>query len=327
VPPLRIATANLENLDDHPEDEPPLTVRLPYLKAGLNRLRADIVCLQEIHGQDLPGGGRELTALDRVLEGTPYERFERASTETADGIPYRQRNLVVLSRFPIRAHQQIKHRFAPPPLYRQVTAQPEQPEAKRVEWERPILHCEIELDPHRVLHVIVVHLKSRMPSPIEGQGPERFMWKSAAGWAEGYFISSMKRVGQAFELRAVIDTLFDADEQALITVVGDFNSDVSEVPVLAILGRVEDTGNTELGPRVLLPCEQTVPEPSRYSLFHQGKPNMLDHILVSRPLLQFYRSTEIHNETLHDESIAFATDVQYPEPDHAPIVAEFDLTS
>ena len=199
MPPLRIATANLENLDDHPEDEPPLTVRLPYLKAGLNRLRADIVCLQEIHGQDLPGGGRELTALDRVLEGTPYERFERASTETADGIPYRQRNLVVLSRFPIRAHQQIKHRFAPPPLYRQVTAQPEQPEAKRVEWERPILHCEIELDPHRVLHVIVVHLKSRMPSPIEGQGPERFMWKSAAGWAEGYFISKCP----SFELRAV----------------------------------------------------------------------------------------------------------------------------
>jgi predicted extracellular nuclease len=134
---------------------------------------------------------------------------------------------------------------------------------------------------------MVVHLKSRLPTPIEGQGAEDFMWHSAAGWAEGYFISCMKRVGQAFELRAVIDGLFDADPQALIAVAGDFNSDADEVPLLAVRGRVEATRNPGLGPRVMVPCEQTVPEPSRYSLFHQGRPNMLDHIVVSRPLLQY----------------------------------------
>ena len=32
---------------------------------------------------------------------------------------------------------------------------------------------------------------------------------------------------------------------------------------------------------------------------------------------------EIHNEALHDESIAFASDVKYPESDHAPFVAAF----
>lgn len=36
-----------------------------------------------------------------------------------------------------------------------------------------------------------------------------------------------------------------------------------------------------------------------------------------------YDSTEVHAELLHDESIAFATDVLYPESDHAPIVASF----
>jgi len=36
---------------------------------------------------------------------------------------------------------------------------------------------------------------------------------------------------------------------------------------------------------------------------------------------------EIHNEMIHDESIAFATDNKFPESDHAPMVAEFDAAA
>jgi hypothetical protein len=28
---------------------------------------------------------------------------------------------------------------------------------------------------------------------------------------------------------------------------------------------------------------------------------------------------------LHDESVAFGTDVKFPELDHAPVIAEFEL--
>jgi exonuclease III len=80
-----------------------------------------------------------------------------------------------------------------------------------------------------------------------------------------------------------------------------------------------------LAKRVMVPCERTIPEPARFSLLHHGKGAMLDHILVSRSLLEFYRHTEIHNELLHDESFAFATDILYPESDHAPVIAEFAL--
>jgi exonuclease III len=52
---------------------------------------------------------------------------------------------------------------------------------------------------------------------------------------------------------------------------------------------------------------------------------MLDHLLVSRSLLAHYRGSEIHNELLHDESVAFGTDVKFPESDHAPVIAEFEL--
>ena len=60
-------------------------------------------------------------------------------------------------------------------------------------------------------------------------------------------------------------------------------------------------------------------------LFHHGRGTMLDHIMVSRALLVNYRSTEIHNELLHDESLAFRTDIKYPESDHAPVIAEFEF--
>ena len=64
---------------------------------------------------------------------------------------------------------------------------------------------------------------------------------------------------------------------------------------------------------------------TRYSLIYRGRGAMLDHILVSRSLIGHYRGTEIHNELLHDESVANASDTRFPEPDHAPVVAEFEL--
>lgn len=48
---------------------------------------------------------------------------------------------------------------------------------------------------------------------------------------------------------------------------------------------------------------------------------MIDHMLITRNLLAHYRGSEIHNELLHNESVAFGTDRKYPESDHAPVVA------
>lgn len=200
---------------------------------------------------------------------------------TADGTQvYDERNLVILSRFPILDRRQYKPEDAP--WYRKVTADPPETQAKEVTWERPLLYA-----------------------------------------AEGAFLSSMKRVGQALQTRKIIDALFDADAHALFAVCGDFNADHDEVPVAAIRGDVENTNNPQLATRVLVPCERTIPEPARFSLLHQGKGTMLNHILVSRSFLAHYRSTEIHNELLHDESAAFATDDKFPESDHAPVIAEF----
>ena len=49
----------------------------------------------------------------------------------------------------------------------------------------------------QILNIINLHLKSKLPSNIPGQKVNSFTWKTPAGWAEGSFISSMRRVGQA----------------------------------------------------------------------------------------------------------------------------------
>ena len=87
----------------------------------------------------------------------------------------------------------------------------------------------------------------------------------------------MKRMSQALEARRLVDQILDADPNAQIVVAGDFNAAPDEVPVMAIRGDPENTGNPDLVARVLVPIEQTIPAPARYTLFHQGRGEMLDH--------------------------------------------------
>lgn len=318
---MRVATFNIENLDE--TKNPSLEERIAVLKPQLLRLNAEILCLQEVNGQERPGNKRQLLALKTLLADTPYADYFMAVTATSNDEPYNLRNLVTLSKYPLLTSRQIKNEYVGDLLYRRITALPHEAEAKEVSWERPILHVKVD-HPKGPIDIINIHLKSRLPASIPGQ-QEGFGFKTVEGWAEGYFISSIKRVGQALEVRFMIDEILDNDPNARIIVCGDFNSEPGEVPVETIAGRIENTGNAALGFKQLIPCSNSIPRESRYSHLHEGRGNLLDHMLISRSLLAHYRSAEIHNEMLHDESIAFATDTKYPESDHAPFVVSFDL--
>lgn len=328
---MRIATFNLENLDDETGQDPSLATRVAIMRPQLDRIAADILCLQEVHSQASPQG-RTLAALDTLVEGTRYKDYERLTTKTTGGQLYEERNLVILSRFPLVDHPRtiIRDSSGPRPAYRVATADPPDQTADPLEWERPILYAQVDLGGGQRLHVLNLHLKSKLATDITGQKLDDYTWKTPAAWAEGFFISSMKRVGQALQVRLELDRLFDQAEQAggpaqLIAVCGDFNAASDEVPVQAICGQVEDTGNPAHGPRVMVACENQIPESARYSLFHLGRGEMIDHVLASRALLATLEHTEIHNEYLPDESGAFRTDVKFPESDHAPVVAQFSM--
>jgi predicted extracellular nuclease len=313
----------VENLDDIEGQNPTLDERLKILRPQVERLKSDIICFQEVHGQEIPGRKRDLLALKKLLLNTNHTNIE--STKTTAGEVYDKRNLVVAGSFEMFEPRQLNNDLVKGPEYDMVTEIPPSNQVKKIQWERPIFYVKIKVKEDFIIHLINLHLKSRIPANIPGQKKDNYTWKSSAGWAEGFFISSMKRVGQALETRILIDRIFDEEADAKIIVCGDFNAHPDEVPVEAIIGKVENTGNKELVNRVLLPCENTIPETSRYTFIHQGNKRMLDHMLISRAMIPYYRFAEIHNEILHDESLAYAYDEKFPESDHAPFVVEFDI--
>jgi len=320
---FRIATFNLENFGKPSDSGVPAAERAAFLRPQLLRLRADVLCLQEVDSQRPEGGGeRRFDMLDQLLAGTPYRDFERVSTHSRRGGGPRDRhNLVVLSRLPIVRDRQLLHDLVAPPSYRPLAAPEAQAPPATIEWDRPILQVEIAFPDGRRLHVVNVHLRAPRAAFIAGEKVAQ-AWRSLSGWAEGFFLAAVKGAGQALETRLVVEALFDADPDALIAVAGDFNADAHEAPVRIVRGDEEDAGNPHLAARTLVPVERSLADSRRFSVVHHGRLRMLDHVLVSRALLGWYQGVEIHNEALGDEA-AGGSARGSPESFHAPVVAEF----
>jgi hypothetical protein len=121
---MRIATFNLENLGgDKPAS--PLEERLLILRPQLERLRADILCLQEANAvRGNSRKNRETVALDKLLQGTQYESFHRSISTKADGSGLSERhNLVILSRWPQTKSRQYFHDKVGPPIHAYLSVQ------------------------------------------------------------------------------------------------------------------------------------------------------------------------------------------------------------
>ena len=330
---LRVATFNLENLGEGMADGASLDERVRLLQPQLLRLRADILCLQEVDSQRRAEGGRALAALAALISGTPYALYHRLTTVSRSrGGPRDKHNLVILSRLAFADSRQIFHDFLAPPLHQpvgevQAPASLQPAALQKVEWDRPVLYARLALGTHGVLHLVNVHLRAPRAAFVPGGKDTRHVWRSMPGWAEGFFLAAVKRAGQALETRLLIDRIFDAEPGALIAVCGDFNADLHEIPVRTIRGDEEDAGNPHLAPRTLVPLERSLPESRRYSVLHHGRPQMLDHLLVSRGLLAWYRGIEVHNEALDDELLFPQAVPGAAESFHAPLVAEFRLPS
>ncbi|MGE0766476.1 MAG: endonuclease/exonuclease/phosphatase family protein [Hyphomicrobiaceae bacterium] len=324
---MRIATFNLESLDLPPKASAPIEVRAQLLRPALARLDADVLCLQEVNAQHVPGRSeRVLAALDQLVAGTAYAGYHRAATTRSGGKGAADvHNLVTLSRFPVRGSREVRHDLVPPVRHALQTADPAEREPQPICFDRPLLVTEVELSDGQFLSVINLHLRAPLAVSIAGQKVSPFVWRSIVGWAEGYFVSSVRRSAQALELRMLIDQLLTADPQRLIAVAGDFNAEDHETPLRIAVGAEEDTGNGLLSARSLVVLDRYIPDDRRWSVLHHGRPQMLDHILASRTLYGHFRSIEVHNETLGDEAIGYARVSRSIGSYHAAVVAEFSL--
>ncbi len=325
---LRIASFNLESLDDRPNQRPTLQTRIAVLRPQIERLRADILCLQEVNGQRAGGQSpRRLSALAALLRGTPYQDFTEVVSEGIHHGPMDVHNLVILSRYPVLESRQYRNDLVEAPRFRTTTATPPMAEAQPVLWDRPILYARLDLGQGRVLDLFNVHYRAALAAFVPGQKSEPFVWKSVAGWAEGYYLSAMKRSGQALETRLALERCFERDNEAFVCVTGDFNANLDEMPLQIVIGAEEDTGSGDLAGHSLVPLELSLSSDQRYSVIHHGKRQMLDHVLASRRLAGCFRNMEAHNEVLGDELVGYAKVARSPSSYHAPIVAEFALSS
>lgn len=316
---LRLATFNLENLDIPHKGGVPLDERCAVLRPQLARLRADVLCLQEVSAHGTHHGVHELRALDQLLAGTAYASFERRTKKGRAGGPSDKHNLVILSRLPIAESVQHWHDFvAPPTVFLATTPSPRE---EHVRWDRPVLEARIDLPSGRALWVFDAHLRAPCAAVIEGQKTSPTVWRTTQGWAEGYFLASMKRAGQALELRRRIDGIFDEDPEARVLVAGDLNADASSTAVRILRAGTDDTGNAELASRSLEALEERVAEDRRYTVIHHGRLETLDHLLASHELTHGHVATEVFNEGLEDEVLTSRPVGSL----HAPVVAEVEI--
>lgn len=324
---LRLATFNVENLDEPRRGQPSLEARIGALRPAIVALGADVLCLQEVSARSSRQRTlHELRALDRLVEGTPYARFDRASTRGSSGGPADKHNLVVLSRLPIVSEAQHWHDRVAPPVVELSIARARDSEFV-VRWDRPVLEVQLRCPDGRRLVVFNAHLRAPLAAAIEGQKLSPFAWRSVEAWAEGYYVASLKRAAQALELRKHVDRALDEDADALVLVAGDLNADMTGTALRILRADVEDTGNPALEGRSLVPLEDSVPEARRYTVVHRGRRQLLDHLLASRALAGRRRATSIHNEGLIDEYEVTVGTVEPLGSLHAPIVAEIDLPS
>jgi endonuclease/exonuclease/phosphatase family metal-dependent hydrolase len=315
----RLATYNLENLDLHGSHAPPFEARIAALRPVLDTLDADVLCLQEVNAQKQAGQGRNFAALDRLIEGTSYERFHRAhSLRPGHDEPADVHNLVVLSRFPISQKRDLWHDHVAPAIWQPLSAPDQTP--LRLEWDRPVLYVQLALPEGRALHLLDLHLRAPRAVFLPG-GKQDGSWRSTAAWAEAYMLAAQKRQGQALEARLFVESIFDADPDALIAACGDLNAEAQEMPTRILQALPEDVETEAFAARALLPLERRVAEVERYSVLHDGRHVLLDHILASQGLARRCRQVCICNTGLADEA-RFVGPVSGSL--HAPLLATFD---
>lgn len=84
-----------------------------------------------------------------------------------------------------------------------------------------------------------MHLKSRIPTNVGGQRFDRFTRHSADGWAKGSFISSMKRMSHALEVRRLVDKMITDKPGGPVMVAGDCYAVTYEMPDKTVRRDVE----------------------------------------------------------------------------------------
>lgn len=312
----RIGTWNLENLfrpgEDGPSSKEEYDAKLTSLAAVINDLRPDVLCVQEI------GDPEALADLVKLLAGEWH-----TALADPDGRGIRAGIISALSMSEVD----------------QIAAFPDALHPLQVDDDgttitamgRPALKANITLGSTTVT-VISAHLKSKLLSFPGG----RFTPKDEGQRARFAFYALSRRAGESTALRASVDlALGGAGAHQSVLVAGDLNDEPEAATTQILLG----PGGSEIGtPGFEKPDKgdatrlwnlaPKIPEAERYSRVYQGRNELIDHILVSKALVDKVvtvsaGSAKMGSTPSIDDDPNRRKDK--PGSDHRPVVADFEL--
>ena len=170
----------------------------------------------------------------------------------------------------------------------------------------------------QTLWIIGNHFKSK-----GGDDPLFYDFDPATGWMP-FRVTEIQRKGQASAVREFVDSLFDADPDALVMVTGDLNdfqfSEPGEGPdnPVAILEGV--------GGGVPLTNLLSFEKPSEtWTFVFDGNAQVLDHMLVSPALLNYLQGADVLHFNTNTPATMLEEDATSPlsASDHDPLEGRF----
>ncbi len=182
----------------------------------------------------------------------------------------------------------------------------------RIHSRRAFIHLTTKYN-DKPLHLLGLHLNSRFFVHLrdEKMMPVETLSQIEAG--DSLIRSEAFRFIQARKMRQVIDTLFKADINTQIAVMGDFNSLERETPFRIIKGEFESHDDA------LVSIASRVIDEDRYSFVGENGKKLIDYILTSKNLEPKVKSFKILNEDLKNHSNK-PPQPAFIESDHAPLV-------
>ncbi|GII83929.1 nuclease [Sphaerisporangium siamense] len=313
-----VGTWNLENLyrpggEFGPGDTTSYQAKIKALATTITGFAPDVLGVQEV------GDPEALDDLTAELGGEWHTAL--SGHPDARGI-----RVGVISRFPLTVQRDVSVFAAP-----LAAVQNDDTGPGTSQTSRGMLAVQVEPTPGTTLSVAVCHLKSKLLSFPGGRFAARDEGERARFGAYALY----RRAAEATTLRGLADALLDGQgRRRPLVVLGDFNDEPQAATTQIVLG----PPGSELGtPGALRPdkgdawrlwnlATRIEPAADRYSRIHQGKGELIDHILVSRALIERVaemRSVVSHGLPSISEDPTARRDAA--DSDHAPLYARLDL--
>ncbi len=270
---IRLASFNVRNLalpglvfykNQQPYSVAEYNLKTTWIAGQLDQSNADIIGMQEIFS---PESVEDILAKTRHYKNAHYVTVE---TDPA-GLP-ESPNVALISRLPL-VGAPVFHTLLPDHL--EITLPGDN--TVITHFSRPVLHATIRLAGHVDAHILLAHLKSKLPDYSENVSPD-----APLALEMGALRSLIRRGTDALGIRHLLTGLRRSDSMPVV-VMGDMN-DIAFASSTQIITGYPQNGAIHT-PNQLYNCFEIQPGISyeeKNNLFIQGTDvPRIDHILVS----------------------------------------------